>query len=281
MSITGPYRRLPVRCPTLPPATHTNCYLIGHEAALLVDPGSPYPTEIDRLQRAVWDLLGAGGAVQAILLTHHHRDHLGGAALLARALRVPIAAHPQTIALLPAALRQLSIPPRLIADGERIELESQLTLEAHLTPGHTPGHLCLFDRQRRVLLSGDMIPGTGTTIIDPPEGEMGAYLRSLGQLSDLAPSLILPAHGPPIRDAQQAATRLIQHRRWREHRVLAALRAAPRGLWEITKQAYDDTSPVLFPLASRSALAHLIKLEHDGRAHRDLHGAWRRAYYGD
>ncbi len=280
MTTAGRFRCFPLRSPTLPPADHTNCYLVGRETALVVDPGSPYPREIQRLLHEIYTFLGTGGAIRAIFLTHHHGDHIGGVPRLVRALRVPLAAHPQTLARLPASCLQSKIPPLSIDDGEQLHLEPRLTLEAIHTPGHAPGHLCLFERNRGVLLSGDMIPGTGTTIIDPPEGEMAGYISSLERLSGLAPQWILPAHGPAIRGGQSAPRKLIQHRRWREHRVLSALHAVPRDLWTITKQAYDDTSPLMLPLARRSALAHLIKLAADGQALRDEGGSWRRIFFG-
>jgi glyoxylase-like metal-dependent hydrolase (beta-lactamase superfamily II) len=264
----------------LPPATHTNCYVVGEDEALVVDPGSPFPGEMDRLRRVCWHLRGTGGNIQAVLLTHHHRDHVGGAARVALDLGVPIAAHPLT-------LERLSLPPRArgisllsLVEGHCFRVDPDRHLEVHHTPGHAAGHLCLFDPRGQVLLSGDMVPGEGTTVIDPPEGDMALYLDSLARLRRLEPAIILPAHGPPLAQGAAAIRRLMLHRRWREHRVLQALSEIPQDLYQITGAVYSDVSPLRWPLASRSTLAHLIKLEHDGAAVRTADDEWRRSLPG-
>lgn len=262
---------IPLRTPTLPPATHTTCHLLGHERALLVDPGSPYPGELARLRPTLHRLLGSGGALASILLTHHHRDHTGGALELARELRIPVAAHAETLARVPLG----GVERLALAEGTRLELEPGLALEVLHTPGHAPGHLCLFEPRARVLLGGDMVPGIGTTLVAPPEGEMTAYLASLERLRALDPALILPAHGPPIEGGAQAIERLITHRRWREQRVADALRLEPRDALAIALEAYAELAPWQAGLALRSTLAHLAKLEHEGVAIQ-VDGRWRR-----
>jgi glyoxylase-like metal-dependent hydrolase (beta-lactamase superfamily II) len=262
---------IPLRTPTLPPATHTTCYLLGHEQAILVDPGSPYPGELARLRPTLHRLLGSGGGLAAILLTHHHRDHAGGALELARELRIPVAAHAETLSRVPLP----GVERLALDEGARLELAPGLALEVLHTPGHAPGHLCLFEPGERVLLGGDMVPGIGTTLVEPPEGELAAYLASLERLRALDPALILPAHGPPIEEGAAAIGRLIEHRRWREQRVADALRVEPRDPLAIAREAYAELAPWQAGLALRSTLAHLAKLAHEGRAIRDGE-RWRR-----
>lgn len=256
------YQCIPLRTPTIPPHTHTNCYLVGSTAAVIVDPGSSFPAELNRLRRAVWRLLGSGGGIQAVVLTHHHRDHMGGALVLAGELDVPLAAHPWTLeALGPGPLARTV---ELIG-GSRLAVGPGQELDVLHTPGHAPGHLCLVDRQEQMVLAGDMIAAGSTVVIDPPRGDMALYMDSLARLMELGPQMILPAHGEPIVRGRRALSWLQDHRRWRERRILRALHET-EDLHDLTRAAYPDVSPLLLPLASRSALAHLHKLEADGEA---------------
>jgi glyoxylase-like metal-dependent hydrolase (beta-lactamase superfamily II) len=252
---------------------HTNCYVIGHREALVVDPGSAYPKELERLRRVLWRLRGQGGRVEAVFLTHHHKDHTGGALTLCKELDAPLAGHPDTLSrlLLPGTR------PDLLGvwEGHRFHCDG-LELDCIPTPGHTPGHLCLFEVRRRVLLTGDMVPGVGTTLVAPPEGDMAVYLESLRRLLNLRPRELLPAHGPPVRgDGEAAIRRLIAHRLWREQRILDAVAGGEeRHLGTVTRLAYDDVPPWVAPLAARSAEAHLLKLEREGRVRRTRQDTW-------
>ena len=270
MSLSIDYFCLPLRTNTLPPATHTTCYLVGRGQLLVVDPGSPYPAEQRRLQRRLARRLDRGARVQAVLLTHHHRDHTAGAMDLARDLGTPLAAHPWTLR---RVLQQDGPAPAGVLEltgGEQLVTDPGLTLEVLHTPGHAPGHLCLWDADRRTLLGGDMVAARGTVVINPPEGDMTQYLDSLERLARLDPAPILAAHGGPILHGRRCIAKLLAHRAWRERRVLQALDATPRELLVITRQAYRDlrSGPLLDLLASRSALAHLLKLEAAGQARR-------------
>lgn len=245
-------RVLALRTPTLPPAAHTNVYLVGPQAGpvVVVDPGSPYPD-----QQAVLDTVLAELPIAAVLLTHHHGDHVGGAAALAARWNVPIAAHAATARRL-AGRVAVSV---LLDDGETFHGATAVH-----TPGHAEGHLCFEIGEASI--AGDMVAGIGTILIDPSEGDMAAYLASLERMRDRAATTLLPAHGPAIRDGRAKLTEYLAHRRMREERAAAALAGAPRTLGELVPVVYSDTPPVLWPLAERSLLAHLIKLERDGRA---------------
>ena len=270
----GPFRRIefrpgvlmfPLATPTLPPADRTNAYLLGTGERLLIDPGSPWPEEIARLEAALRVLAERGeGRVVAIWLTHHHPDHVGGVEALRRALGVPVAAHPETARRL--APRGIAVD-RELADGERVVLagEPPFPVRAIHTPGHARGHLCFYDENGGSLIAGDMVAGFGTIVIDPPEGDMDDYLASLDKLAALAPRTLFPAHGPPATDAVAKLRELIDHRRWREERVLAAWRSGLRTPEEMLPTVYDDAPEKAWPLAERQIVAHLDRLRRAGR----------------
>lgn len=260
-----------VRTPTLPPATHTNVYVLGRGRLAVVDPASPYPEERAGLDAALDALARGGETVAEVLLTHHHVDHVSGAAHLAARLNVPVAAHRETA----ARVRGRVPVARELEDGALLDYGPS-GLEAVHTPGHAPGHLCFLDAGARAIVAGDMVASVGTIIVEPDDGgDMQAYLDSLARLRALGARWLLPAHGPPIDDPAGKLDFYVRHRLEREQRVLAALDDAPRAVEELVPPAYPDVPPAIYPLAARSLLAHLIKLEREGRAVRE--GArWRR-----
>jgi ribonuclease/clavin/mitogillin len=254
-------RVLALRTPTLPPAAHTNVYLVGPDSGpwTAVDPGSPYPDQAALLDRA---LETAGVTLELVLLTHHHGDHVGGAAALAAKHSVPIAAHAKTIRRLPT----LGIS-RTLEDGERVA-----ELVCVFTPGHADGHLCFANDE--VTIAGDMVAGLGTILIDPSEGDMAVYLASLEKLLARPQTMLLPAHGPVIPDGHGKLREYIAHRLMREGKVMAALGTTDLPVSDLVARAYADTPRVLWPLAERSLLAHLAKLATDGRAREVAPGRW-------
>jgi endoribonuclease LACTB2 len=133
------------------------------------------------------------------------------------------------------------------------------------TPGHARGHLCLFDEATSCAIVGDMVAGVGTIVIDPPEGDMADYLAQLERLSALPVSTLYPSHGPAIPDGPVKLEEYLAHRRAREALVRKAVSSGGSTLEEIVAQAYQDTPPLMHPLAARSALAILQKLEREGQ----------------
>jgi len=255
-------RIFPVRTPTLPPATHTNVYLAGERALTVFDPASPYDDEQAALDEALDALANDGHPVAEIVLTHHHVDHVSGAAHLAERLGVGVAAHRETAARVAGRVNVT----RLLDEGARLDCGPR-GATALFTPGHAPGHLCFLDEESRAVIAGDMVASTGTIIIEPDDaGDMIAYLASLGRLRGLGARWLLPAHGPPIADADALLDFYVAHRLERERRVLAALSAEPRTVEELVPPAYPDVAPAIYGLAARSLLAHLHKLEREGRA---------------
>jgi endoribonuclease LACTB2 len=143
------------------------------------------------------------------------------------------------------------------------------------TPGHTAGHVVFHDQLSGALLAGDMVSTLSTIVIDPPEGNMAVYLASLERLRALGPRTLYPAHGGPALDGTAKLAEYAAHRAERETKVLAALSRAGT-LAEVTARAYDDTPAAVHPVAARSCLASLQKLEAEGRARRDG-DRWRAA----
>jgi len=255
-------RVLALRTPTLPPAAHTNVYLVGPDAGpvAVVDPGSPYPD-----QQAILDHVLASLRPSAVLLTHHHGDHVGGATALAARWSVPILAH----ALTADRLAGVVDVDQQVDDGEIVHGAT-----AVFTPGHAAGHLCF--TIGNATIAGDMVAGLGTILIDPSEGDMAVYFASLERLLACPPMTLLPAHGPAIPDGHGKLREYLAHRKAREAKALAALGAEPRTLPALVAEVYDDTPRMLWPLAERSLLAHLVKLAREQRAIDDGAGRWSR-----
>jgi glyoxylase-like metal-dependent hydrolase (beta-lactamase superfamily II) len=255
------------KTPTLAPATHTNSYALGQRDVLLVEPATPYEDEQREWLTWARALRSQGRTLRAIVATHHHPDHVGGLDVLARELDVPVWVHENTASLLDDRARERVT--RDLRDGDTIVLEGP-TAEAwnvlH-TPGHAPGHVCLWEAVSRTLVVGDMVASVGTILIAPGDGDMTAYIEQLERLAALDARVALPAHGAPIDEPTALFERYVRHRRAREASILQSVRAAGPGgasAETLVASAYADTSPALWPLARLSLEAHLEKLVRDG-----------------
>ncbi|TSE32043.1 Hydroxyacylglutathione hydrolase GloC [Tepidimonas thermarum] len=250
----------------------TNSYLVGEAATgyLAIDPG---PADVGHLQRL---LDAARGDLRAIVCTHSHPDHAPGAQPL-QALCVAAGRPAPPVLGLPSAPTARAHshfrPDRALADGERLVLSTadgaaHHTLRVLHTPGHAANHLCLVLEEDGLLFSGDHILNGSTTVIDPPDGDMDAYLASLQRLRAACDAwtirYILPAHGHVLGDAPRAIERLQAHRLQREAKIARVLAAYPgAGLDTWVRHAYDDVPERLWPVARRSLLAHLQRLDPD------------------
>lgn len=256
---------LPLRTFTLPPATHTNCYLLGHDDLVVVDPASPIPEEQDRLIAYIDHLTAQGAALRELWLTHEHKDHIGAVARLRDHYQIPVAAHPLTAQALPPEVTV----DRYIAPDEVMNLRcgalGTLRWRALHTPGHARGHLCFYEENRGAMLSGDNVLGMGTVIVAPPEGNMSEYMTSLERMRDTVEGFLFPAHGPPVAAAKKWIQHYIDHRTARETNIFETL-DAPQTVEEIVSRVYTDVDPKVFPLAAKNVQAHLEKLVIEGRA---------------
>ena len=254
----------------LPPALYTNAYLIGESEMALVDPGSGEPDHLRELFALTDHLASEGRRVTMIVVTHHHPDHTGGVAACRERFGARVVGH-----RLLAERMKLDV---VVKDGDVLPLAPGLndwTLRVLETPGHTRDSNSLWQPRRRALFCGDLLPGgPGTVVIDPPDGDMRAYLASLERCAALEPVTLFPAHGSPSGAAVRRIRALVAHRLERETKVVGALDVGPRSLEDLVPRVYDDTPRELWGWAERSLLAHLEKLEREGRAERAGEG-WR------
>ena len=266
----------PLRTPTKPPATHTNCYLVGHGEFVIFDPGSPYEDEQAALAACVDELNAEGRSLREIILTHQHPDHVAGMAALVRHVggSVPVAAHRLTA----ESLRGQVHVDRFIEDGDLIELAGTpaLSLRAMHTPGHTRGHLSFYEARTGALITGDNIVGLGSVLIDPPEGNVRDYLASLESYRALLPrvKVLFGGHGPAVASPRAKIEEYIAHRLEREANILQAVRAGARTPPEIVARVYTDVHPKARTLAERAVLAHLEKLLADDLLRRTADGTF-------
>jgi glyoxylase-like metal-dependent hydrolase (beta-lactamase superfamily II) len=226
----------------------TNTWVVGEGPAAVIDPGPDDPEHLYRVTHEA-------GEVSAILLTHDHEDHAAGAALLSESTDAPI----------------LSFRPpeggRQIRDGHELRVGGA-TLQAILAPGHSHDSMVFFVRQVSALFTGDSVLGSGTSLIDPPDGDLVHYLRSLRKMQELRSRVIYPGHGSVVYDAQGKLEEYVAHRGRREQQVLASLEDGLSTVDDMVFDIYEEYPPEVYPLAARTVLAHLLKLEREGRVER-------------
>ena len=248
---------LPLKTPTLPPATHTNCIVAGRDRFVVIDPGAYDGDSLRPLTAHLRQRLDGGQRCTAVVLTHHHRDHIGGVEPITELVDAPLLAHPETL----KHIDDLSLPVKSIDDGDEIPVDHPGPLVALHTPGHAPGHIALYQPDTKVLIAGDLVASRGTIVVDPGEGNMGDYLTSLRRVRDLHPRLLIPAHGAPVTDPKSLLEHYLNHRQGREQKILDALREIGPALpSELVPLAYDDAPKAVWPLAERSLIAHLHHL---------------------
>jgi glyoxylase-like metal-dependent hydrolase (beta-lactamase superfamily II) len=185
---------------------------------------------------------------------------------LREALDLPVLAHSATRERLAGSIAV----DGLLMDGD-VEEVGGLAVEILHSPGHARGHLAFRDPETRALVAGDLVAGQGTIVIDPPEGDMADYLATLGRLVRDGIGSVVPAHGPTIHDGEELLLSYIAHRQMREQQIEEALagRADRSGYpIELVQDVYPEVPAIFHPLAARQVLAHLLKLEAEGRVDR-------------
>lgn len=240
----------------------TNSFIIGHGTVAVIDPGPIDPAHLDALLAAL-----AGETVSHILVTHSHIDHSPLAPALKAAIDAPILGfgpHPHHGSAGELGGDTSFDPDIRLADGETLSGPGW-TLEALHTPGHASNHLCFALAEEATILSGDHVMGWSTTVVSPPDGDMAAYMNSLDRLRRRPERRYIPAHGPDIPDGPAFARALLGHRRHREAAILRRLAEAPSTVPALVAALYTGLDPRLVPAAGRSVLAHLIKLEAEGK----------------
>ncbi len=221
----------------------TNTYLVGGEQAVIIDPG---PNQPDHHRNIINALQSLQATARAVIITHAHADHAGGAAQLAGQLNAPLLAFGDPL-----------------QHDDQIEMDG-LTLTARHTPGHIQAHICLWLAEQRLLFAGDLVAGQGTVLIIPPDGDMAAYLDSLRAVQALNPTAILPGHGPVVDTPPELLQEYIDHRLMREQQVLRCWQQGYTSAQAIAAQIYADRPEVL-GIAALQVEAHLQKLKAEGQ----------------
>lgn len=248
-----------MRTDTLPPATHTNCILVGEQEFYAIDPGASDPEQQAGLQRVIEHLGVLGGRLKGVLLTHSHGDHVSAAPMLQREYGVPVYAHA-------AAAESLPFPvDGHIDDNGVFECAGAppWRIRCLHTPGHDPGHVAFFEESTGTLLCGDLMANPGTVVVAPEYGgDMTAYLDSLERLLELPLRFTVPGHGMPSwnNSGKDMLRRLIKHRLDREARIRGAIEAGADTVDAVLETAYDDTPREVWPLARAQLAAHLVRL---------------------
>ena len=239
----------------------TNTYLVGGGASnewAVIDPGPDLPEHVEAVLRA------APGRIRFILATHTHHDHSPAAVSLKQHTHAPVMGR---VALHPHKQDGTFTPDRELAHGERLAIAPGVTVRVLHTPGHASNHLCYLLEEEKTLFTGDHLMQSSTVVINPPDGDMAAYLQTLRALLDEDIEWLAPGHGFLMAQPHKAVQAVIEHRLKREAKVVSALRAhGPATLEQLLPHAYDDVDPRMLPVAARSLLAHLGKLRSDGRA---------------
>ena len=254
---------IPLLTPTLPPATHTNCYVLGDDVLLIVEPASPHPSVMSGLFSYLDQRIGEGATLKAILLTHHHHDHIGGVMATVERYGLPVWAHEKTAQRVPFPI------DRLLEDGEDIEADPGSRWRVVYTPGHAPGHICFLSEDSGDMVVGDMVAGVGSILVEPTDGDMALYLDSLARMRTFGPTSLLPSHGPAIGGADAKLAQYIDHRLQREATLIEGLNAGMNTLKALVDHVYTDVPAGLRAgpdggLAGLSLRSHLDKLERDG-----------------
>jgi len=251
---------LPAHNPGPETGSGNSTYLVPGPHPLLIDAGVGDPRHLDAVARAL-----GGAPLARVIVTHNHSDHAAGVTALAA--RWPGA----TFAKFPWPERddRYAVHWAALEDGQVVEAGGG-RLVVVWTPGHAPDHVCLFDPERKVLFGGDLLV-RGSTVVIPASagGSLARYLASLERVRALHPSRVLPAHGEPIDHAEALIDAYVEHRLQREGRILAALAGGAATPAAIVPLAYDDLRPELVAFARDSVLAHLVKLEEEGRVRRE------------
>jgi glyoxylase-like metal-dependent hydrolase (beta-lactamase superfamily II)/8-oxo-dGTP pyrophosphatase MutT (NUDIX family) len=262
VTLSDRVRRITAANPGMMTGPGTNTYLVGDASSgiAVIDPGPLIPDHLDRIVAA------AGGPIRWILATHTHIDHSPGVAVLkARTGATTIG----MVARHPERQDETFAPDHAVNDGDRLSIAG-CSLRVIHTPGHASNQLCYLLEEERLLFTGDHIMQGSTVVINPPDGDMSEYFASLTRLYDEDLAWLAPGHGFLMDRPHERVERLLVHRRARENKIVIALRKAGAATIEqLVPPVYDDTPVQRHEIAARSLLAHLLKLETEGRAVRD------------
>lgn len=244
--------------------TGTGTYVVGRGEVAVLDPGPDMAEHMDAILAAT-----AGERITHILITHSHMDHSPLARPLAERTGAVIYAcsgpcvETASDVRLEAGDDLVFRPDEHLYDGMVLSGPGW-TIEAVKTPGHTSNHYCYALKEENALFSGDHVMGWSTTVISPPDGDMGDYYASLRKILERGYATLWPTHGPPVTEPKPFLEAYLAHRLERERQILERLDAGDRRIKEMIPTIYAAVSPRLWPAAAHSVLAHLIHLVRTG-----------------
>lgn len=251
------------------PMTHwgTNTYILGEGEVAVIDPGPDDAAHFETLVAAT-----RGERISHILVTHAHADHSPLAARLSEATGAPVLGFGPAEAGRSEIMQSLAQggftgggegvdqafrPTKTLKGGDVIEGAGWHARVVH-TPGHFAGHLSF--QHGNSLFSGDHVMDWSSTLISPPDGDLGAFMTTCDTMLDLGLTRLYPGHGHAIDSVEERLTWLVNHRRSRETAIRDTLTPQPTGLFDITTRVYRDVPDHVLPAASRNVFAHLIDL---------------------
>jgi glyoxylase-like metal-dependent hydrolase (beta-lactamase superfamily II) len=244
----------------------TGVYIVGaSDSVAVVDPGPDLPDHIEALKRVL-----AGRKVSHILVTHSHSDHSPAARPLAAWSGAPVYGFGRHVESsdVEESGDHLFVPDVLVADGALLA-GGDFTIECVHTPGHTSNHMCYGLAEENSLFTGDHVMGWSTSVIAPPDGNMGDYLRSLEKLIARDDAILYPTHGSPVAQPAALLRAYLTHRRMREAQIASCLARGVDSIAAIRTRLYAGLNPALVPAAVLTIRAHLEHMMEDGRVTRD------------
>jgi glyoxylase-like metal-dependent hydrolase (beta-lactamase superfamily II) len=275
--VTPLIRRIVAENPSKFTYRGTGTYIVGHGDVVVIDPGPRLDSHREALAAAL-----AGERVRAILVTHCHADHSPLAAWMRDEFDAPtfgFGPHPRPDPameppndadddgeeiVIEESTDHDFVPDVAVTDGDVVVSGGGLTMRAVHTPGHTSNHVCWTLDEEATLFSGDHVMGWSTTVVSPPDGDMGAYIESLRRVAGRGDAVLWPTHGPSRDDASTYVSALVGHRLAREAAALEQVRRGLATAPEIVEVLYADVRQELHKPAARSVWGHLVKLVDDG-----------------
>ena len=255
---------------TLPPATHTNCYILGERGGerVMVDTAAKDEEGLEELELKVQEIRDDGSSIAATIFTHRHPDHVGDLARISEIYEAPIWASEETHVAINGSTRD-----RVLNEGDSFVLEGPsggVRWDVIESPGHCPGQICLVSEAG--VVSADNCSTVGTILVPSGEGDMGAYISGLERIRALKPKVLFPGHGPLVANPERLLTHYIEHRKARHQKVLDAVRAGNSDISSIAIAAYSDNPGAHPLLAQDQALSHLKELQRSGDVKHDDSG---------
>ena len=250
---------LPLPTATLPPATHTNCYILGVPGGdrIIIDPAAKDVEGLTQFREKIERILADGSSIIATIFTHRHADHIGDLTAISQLYDAPIWATSETLEAIPSSATNVALK-----EGDVFDLDgvNWTVLE---TPGHCPGQICLSSEAG--IISADNVVQVGTILVPSGEGDMTQYIEGLKRLLAMNAKLLFPGHGPVVTNPTKLITHYIKHREKRHEAVFSAWQSGLREIEELSQAAYADTPDAHPMLKIDQTMSHLDALRNEGR----------------